>query len=155
LPRFESVEREDIVAWWAEHFGIPEEAFDGHVFFRKGANAVWMVVDGLVESVRYDTVGITIMRSSGIGPDGWRPTGTALQALADHITLNQLTLDKEQAARFIAGEEVSLSDEHEDDVRRYVLTRYDGSALGCGLASGTRLIPQVSKDRRVRDVQVP
>jgi NOL1/NOP2/fmu family ribosome biogenesis protein len=155
LPRFESVEREAIIAWWAEQFGIPEEAFDDMVFFRKGANAVWMVVDGLTEGVRYDTVGITIMRSSSIGPDGWRPTGTALQALAEHITHNRVSLDREHAVRFIAGEEVSLTDEHEDEGRRYVLVCYKGRALGCGLASSTRLIPQVSKDRRIRDIVLP
>lgn len=141
--------------WWAEHFGIPEEAFDGLVFFRKGANAVWMVVDGLSEGVRYDTVGITIMRSSSIGPGGWRPTGTALQALAAHVTLNRYSLDKEHAVRFIAGEEVSLTDEHEDEGRRYVLVCYKGRALGCGLVSGTRLIAQVSKDRRIRGIALP
>ncbi len=155
MPRFESVERKSIVAWWVEQFGIPEQAFDDFVFFRKGANAVWMVVDGLTESVRYDTVGITIMRSSSIGAAGWRPTGTALQALAEHITLNRLVLEKEHAVQFIAGQEVTLSDEHTDEGRRYVLVCYEGRALGCGLASGTRLIPQVSKDRRIRDIVLP
>lgn len=155
MPRFESVNREPIVAWWAEQFGVPPASFDGLVFFRKGANAVWMVRDELTETVRYDTVGITIMRSSGIGPDGWRPTGTALQALAEHITHNRMSLNREQAVRFIAGEEVSLTDEHEDEGRRYVLIHYDGQALGCGLVCGNRLIPQVSKDRRIRDVVLP
>lgn len=157
LVEIESVEREPVVEFWREEFGVPPETFDGYEFYSKGAKRVWAVrrdaVDALggdenLGAIDYESVGLPLMR---VGGEHDKPTTDALQRFGGDATRNVAELDAEEAREFVHGETVETEfDEEEDGVDLgYVVAKHDGHVLGCGLYFPGELRSQVPKGRRV------
>lgn len=152
----ESAEREPVLEFWSDEFGVPSDAFDGYAFYEKGGR-IWAVRNGAVEALggdenldalEYESVGLPLMR---VGGEHDKPTTDALQRFGGEATRNVAELDEEEARAFVRGETVETEfDEEEDGVDLgYVVARHDGCVLGCGLYFPGELRSQVPKGRRV------
>lgn len=153
----ESVERERVVGFWREKFGVPPETFDEYVFYRKGAKKVWAVgretADALegddteaLDTLDYESVGLPLVR---IGGEHDKPTTDALQRFGDAVTKNAVELDAEKARTFVRGEDIEIEFGEDEVDLGYVVVKHDGRVLGCGLYFPGELRSQVPKGRRV------
>lgn len=152
----EGAEREPVLEFWREEFGVPTDAFDGYAFYEKGGR-IWAVRSGTVEALggeknldalEYESVGLPLLR---VGGEHDKPTTDALQRFGGEATRNVAELDGEEAKEFVRGETVETEfDEEEDEVDLgYVIAKHDGRVLGCGLYFPGELRSQVPKGRRV------
>lgn len=152
----ERAEREPVLEFWHEEFGVASETFDGYAFYEKGGR-IWAVRSGAVEALggeknldalEYESVGLPLLR---VGGEHDKPTTDALQRFGGAATRNVAELGAEEARKFVRGETVKTEfDEEEDGVDLgYVVARHDGSVLGCGLYFPGELRSQVPKGRRV------
>jgi hypothetical protein len=151
-------EREPVVGFWREKFGVPPETFDEYVFYKKGAKKVWAVrretVNALegedtetLEKLDYESVGLPLLR---VGGEHDKPTTDALQRFGDAVTKNDVELDKEDAREFVRGETVDIEFGEDEVELGYVAVKHDGNVLGCGLYFPGELRSQVPKGRRVK-----
>lgn len=152
----ERAEREAVLGFWREEFGVPPEAFDGYDFYEKGGR-IWAVRHEAVgalggeknlDALDYESVGLPLLR---VGGEHDKPTTDALQRFGGEARRNVAELDAEEAREFVRGETVETEfDEEEDGVDLgYVIAKHDGRALGCGLYFPGELRSQVPKGRRV------
>ena len=153
----ESVEREGIVEFWREKFGVPPETFEEYAFYKKGAKKVWAVdreaapvVEGddsdALDTLDYESVGLPLVR---VGGEHKKPTTDALQLFGDAVTKNSVELDSEDARSFVRGEDVEIEFGEDEVDLGYVVVKHNGSVLGCGLYFPGELRSQVPKGRRV------
>jgi NOL1/NOP2/fmu family ribosome biogenesis protein len=149
----ERVDRERVVGFWSDEFGVPPRTFDGYAFYKKGAKKVWAVSretverlggDEVLDALEYETVGLPLMR---VGGEHDKPTTDALQRFGDAATRKLVDLDADAARSFVRGETVKREYDVED--LGYVVVLYDGEVLGCGLYFPGELRSQVPKGRRV------
>ena len=143
--RFEKADRRAVVKWWAERFGVPEEVFEPYEFYLRGRNTIWALrkTDKLPASLRFEALGMVIMRRSKFG---WKPTTNAIQVFGQHARKNTVDLNEEQMRAFVAGLDVKGPFEGVEE--GYVVVRYGGRPLGCGLYKRGVLKSQVPKARR-------
>ena len=150
-------EREPIIGFWREKFGVPPETFDNYVFYKKGAKKVWAVrretVSALegedteaLETLDYESVGLPLLR---VGGEHDKPTTDALQLFGDSVTKNAVELDTEDACEFVRGETVDIEFGEDEVDLGYVAVKHEEEVLGCGLYFPGELRSQVPKGRRV------
>ena len=153
----ERVERDRVVGFWREKFGVPQETFDEYIFYKKGAKKVWAVkreavgaVEGdeaeTLETLDYESVGLPLMR---IGGEHDKPTTDALQLFGDAVRKNSVELDVEDAREFVRGEDVEIEFGEDEVDLGYVVVNHEGEVLGCGLYFPGELRSQIPKGRRV------
>lgn len=153
----ERVERDRVVGFWREKFGVPQETFDEYIFYKKGAKKVWAVrreavgaVEGdeaeTPETLDYESVGLPLMR---IGGEHDKPTTDALQLFGDAVTKNSVEVDAGDARAFVRGEDIDIEFGEDMVDLGYVVVKHDGHVLGCGLYFPGELRSQVPKGRRV------
>ena len=143
--RFEKADRREVVKWWEERFGVPEEVFEPYEFYLRGRNTIWALrkTDKLPAGLRFEALGMVIMRRSKFG---WKPTTNAIQVFGQHARKNTVDLNEEQMRAFVAGLDVKGPFEGVEE--GYVVVRYRGLPLGCGLYRRGVLKSQVPKARR-------
>ncbi len=142
---FERVNGWEAVEFWREKFGVPPEVFDGYDFYMKGESKVW-ITDSTADfgdEAEFETVGLPFLR---VGDEHPKPTGDALQRFGSHATENTLDVTEGQARTFVEGDTVELETREVD--LGYVVVRFDGHVLGCGLYFPGELRSQVPKGRR-------
>ena len=153
----ERVERDRVVGFWREKFGVPQETFDEYIFYKKGAKKVWAVrreavgaVEGdeaeTLETLDYESVGLPLMR---IGGEHDKPTTDALQLFGDAVRKNSVELDVEDAREFVRGEDIEIEFGEDEVDLGYVVVNHEGEVLGCGLYFPGELRSQIPKGRRV------
>jgi len=148
-PRpLKKTERQEIVAWWANRFGVPREIFEPYDFFSTGKRTIWALrrsekAPGGLKELKYEALGMVIMRK---GKLGWKPTTNAIQVFGRHAKKNVVELNEAQMRAFVAGE--AIKEAFPDLEEGYVITCYKGVPLGCGLYKRGVLRSQVPKVRR-------
>ncbi len=142
---FTKADRRQVIAWWSERFGVPEEVFEPYDFYLKGKGTIWAVrrFERLPTGLRLEALGMVIMRK---GKLGWKPTTNAIQVFGRYARKNVVDLDERQMRAFVAGE--AIKGPFEGLEEGYVVVRYKGRPLGCGLYRGGVLRSQVPKVRR-------
>ena len=142
---FRKANRREVIKWWAERFGIPEEVLEPYEFYLKGKGTIWALrrTDRLPIGLRFEALGMVIMRKSKLG---WKPTTNAIQVFGRYARKNVVELSEAQMRAFVAGE--AIDGPFKGLEEGYVVVRYKGVPLGCGLYRRGRLISQVPKVRR-------
>jgi len=149
----ERVDRDRVLGFWEDEFGVPRDAFEDHAFYKKGESKVWAVasetVDGLgggetLDDLDYESVGLPLMR---VGGEHDKPTTDALQRFGGAATRKVVDVGDDAARAFLRGETVERGYDVED--LGYVVVRHEGRVLGCGLYFPGELRSQVPKGRRV------
>lgn len=155
------VDREPVVGFWRDKFGVPPETFDGYVFYKKGAKKVWAVrretaealgeedsdrIPDTLDTLNYESVGLPFLR---VGGEHDKPTTDALQLFGDAVTRNSVELDADDARAFVRGETVDVEYGEDEVDLGYLVVKHDGQVLGCSLYFPGELRSQVPKGRRV------
>lgn len=145
LDSSDVADREEVLGFWRDKFGVSPETFDEFDLYVKGESKVW-IADSDAEfgaHVDQETLGMPFLR---IGDEHPKPTGDALQRFGSHVTENVVDVAEEQARTFVAGDTVEMETREVD--LGYVAVRFDGRVLGCGLYFPGELRSQVPKGRR-------
>ena len=143
-------EHGQILTYFSTRFGIPGGSFDGFCFIKSG-NTVWGVsgVPGLAEilsGLKLETAGIPLLRMK---KTLWKPTTAGLQSFGHHATRNTVELNDETLGvllreGFLVGD-LCLEP-------GFVIMKWTGRVLGCGLYSKGSLRSQVPAEswRQIR-----
>ena len=137
-------EQKEILTYFSERFGIPGASFKDFCFIKSG-NTVWAVSDvlGLAEilkGLKLETTGIPLLRMK---KTLWKPTTAGLQFFGQQATRNTIDLNDETLETFLK-EGVLLQTLSVEP--GFVIIRWNGKVLGCGLYSKGRLTSQVPAD---------
>jgi len=132
------MEREEILRFFSEIYGIPEEIFRGYELVSRGKN-VWMVSSEHLEKIfemKPEFIGTMILRKGKF----WKPT-TSFVTLFGHLaSKNFVELSKEEAEEFLRGGSVRR---RENLSYPHVIVKYRGRAIGCGYLGKERIVSEV------------
>ena len=141
-------EKESLLDYLEEKFGIPREIFKDYTFLKKGKN-VWIFsgdLEALSEVRRIEIVGIKALSPT---KSGLKPTTTFVQIFGKFARKNVVELkDENELIEFASGGIVKRKFNAEPG---YVIVKYGDDILGCGLYSHTGLISQIPRGRRVEE----
>ncbi|WP_435067197.1 DUF7122 family protein [Haloplanus sp. C73] len=138
--------RAEVLDWWDERFGIPPETFEGYTFWEKGAGKVWIFAADLPSPTDVEGLGMTFLRTR---QEHWKPTTNAVQRFGSLATRNVIELDSDDAAAFLAGDDVDP--EWDGDWGYLVVAHEVAGALepiGVGLYVHDELRSVIPKGRR-------
>jgi NOL1/NOP2/fmu family ribosome biogenesis protein len=144
--RDERPTRSEVLDWWSELFGVPASVFEPYSFWERGKGKIWAFRGDAASPVRVQGLGMCVLRTR---QKHWKPTTNAAQRFGDAATRNVVTLSREQAERFLAGEDQAVD---WDGDWGYLIAAHDlaGDAepIGVGLYLHGELRSQVPKGRR-------
>jgi NOL1/NOP2/fmu family ribosome biogenesis protein len=138
--------RRAVLNWWAERFGIDPDVFAEKTFWERGAGQIWLFHGDLPSPADVEGLGMKVLRTR---QEHWKPTLEAVQRFGHHAERNVLDLTRQQARRFVAGEDQDL--DWDGDWGYLVVTHElagDPAVLGVGLYVYDELRSQVPKGRR-------
>lgn len=93
--------RRAILAWWDDRFGVAPDTFEAYTFYERGRGNIWVVRGDWPTPVDIEGLGMVCLRTRG---HDWKPTTNAAQRFGDAATTNVVALDRDQTARFVAGD---------------------------------------------------
>jgi NOL1/NOP2/fmu family ribosome biogenesis protein len=138
--------RAEVIEWWVDRFGLPADTFEGYTFWEKGAGKVWIFASDLPTPIDVEGVGMTFLRTR---QEHWKPTTNAVQRFGREATKNVIELDADEAARFLAGEDLEPA---WDGDWGYLIAAHDIAGgvepIGVGLYVHDELRSVVPKGRR-------
>jgi len=134
-------DRREILVYFKERFGIPEEAFDGFRLLKKG-RTIWAVKDGpgleqILKQLRVEAAGVPLIR---VRTAMRKPTTAGLRLWQP--TRNVADLDNGALEDFLNQGVLSKTFPVEPG---YVVVRWREEVLGCGLYSPGKLQSQIPK----------
>jgi NOL1/NOP2/fmu family ribosome biogenesis protein len=138
--------RRAVLDWWDDRFGIPPDTFDEYTFWERGSGKIWAFADDAPSPLAIEGLGMAAVRTRR---EHWKPTLEAVQRFGDRATRNVVDLSREEAARFVAGEDQDLA--WDGDWGYLVVTHELAGGvepLGVGLYVHGELRSQVPKGRR-------
>jgi NOL1/NOP2/fmu family ribosome biogenesis protein len=146
LPTFASkAERQEILDYFSRRFGIPGKAFEGFCFL-KGERKTWAVRDHpelekTLKQLKVESAGIPLLRTK---KSMWKPTTAGLQFFGCHATRNVIDLEGDVLRAFLNRENIEGSFSLEPG---FVIARWAGKVLGCGVYGKGRLRSQLPEKR--------
>jgi len=146
LPTFASeAERKEILGYFSERFGIPEKAFDGFCFLM-GERKIWVVRDHpelerILDQLKVRSAGIPLLRTK---PSMWKPTTAGLHLFGLHATRNVIDLEGDALQAFLKREPIDGPLPIEPG---FVIVRWQGKVLGCGVYGKGKLRSQLPEKR--------
>ncbi len=155
--RYCPVDGAPYLEWWQQQFDAPAETLRACSFWQRGRFSIWVAAAGVDpgELAPVDGVGIPFLRT---GREVWKPTSVAVIEFGLHAKRNVVDLDRDETSCFLDREVIEFA---EDDPRRtlpnrgFVIARYHGLPVGCGLWRRGTLGSSVPKGRRLADVDAP
>jgi len=153
LPRHE---REALIKWIEETFGIPRDKLDPLLMFKRGRD-IWMASSQLQEVLDWNEnhgtgpLPITRMGTRLARQDrqSHRLTTPAIQILGQWATKRVIDLSLQEAERYIRGEDITL-DSPPEIPRGQVIVRVQGRPLGSGLLDGNKIKNQIPVAQRIK-----
>lgn len=126
-------ERQEILTYFFERFGIPSQAFEGIRLLHR-AGTIWAVafapeLNEILEKLKIQAAGIPLLR---VNTPKWKPTTFGLQVFGRHARKNVADLDDEEVGPFLRGQTIRRTFPTEPG---YVIVRWQGHLLGCGLSN--------------------
>ncbi len=97
--------RAAVLDWWETRFGVDPATFESHTFWEKGAGKIWAFAADAPTPITIEGLGMKVLRTR---QEHWKPTTNAVQRFGQRATQNVITLDGEQAARFVRGEDQEI-----------------------------------------------
>ena len=137
-PRTVSLEeRETVLSFWEERFGIPQETFDPYLLLATAKN-YWLFINPpdlkALQGLRVQTVGLLFTRKVS----RWlKPTSTALQRFGHLATRNVVDLRPAELDRLRRERKIPYEAPLEEG---YVVISCEGKVWGCGLYTPGKLI---------------
>jgi NOL1/NOP2/fmu family ribosome biogenesis protein len=117
-----------------------------HTFWEKGRGRLWAYAGEATDPAAVETLGLPIMRTRS---HYWKPSTDAVQRFGAGATRNVLHLERDEAGRFLAGEDQSVP---HDGQSGYVVVAHELAGgcepIGVGLWIEGELRSTVPKGRR-------
>ena len=142
-------EREEALSFFCERFSLSRDLFSELGLFQTerkiyaGTNV--SLQDSLFPSA--ETAGLAFLRPNGV----LKPTTDFLQLVGKHARKNFIELSRDDAVRYIQGEDIDLSKKIPENVAAgYVIVKYKGYILGCANFKEGNMKNQLPKSRRMR-----
>jgi len=123
-----------------ERFGIPPDLFKGFEFYEGSRRRVFVGPKKIIKDAI--TTGIHIVRMG----KPIKPSTIFFHLFGKYVTKNFVALTKEQAIKYVRGEDLIVETDATDG---YVLVRYKNYPLGCGLLSGNKLKNMIPNSKRI------
>ena len=146
MPTFASeAERQEILDYFFQRFGIPEKAFEGFCFLKK-ERKIWAVRDHpelerILKQLKVESAGIPLLRTK---ISMWKPTTAGLHFFGCHATRNVIDLDGDVLRTFLNRESIQGPFPLEPG---FVIVRWKGKVLGCAVYGKGRLRSQIPEKR--------
>ena len=155
--RYVLVEGRPYLEWWQQQFDTPPGTLRGCSFWQRGRFSIWIaaadVDPGGIAPV--DGVGIPFLRT---GREVWKPTSVAVIEVGLDAARNVVELDRDETLRFLDRQTIEFAAGDARGTlpnRGFVIARYHGLPLGCGLWRRGTLESAVPKGRRMADLDLP
>jgi NOL1/NOP2/fmu family ribosome biogenesis protein len=151
LERCKDKDRDLVVGYLGERFGLDPSLFLGHSFYDGGKGRIYLgpSASHIIRSTI--AAGLTIARISPGDPPNVKPTTNLIQLMGIHATRNRIDLQKEKAKEFASGLDLQLPEgSHPDCSDGFIVVRYEGMSLGCGQLHGALLRNLIPKAKRLR-----
>lgn len=138
--------KEKVFQYLEERFGIKRALFDDYGLYMASKGRIYLGPRRVPDVPKIATIGLLVARVAG----AVKPSTNLLQALGSHVTRNIIDASKEQAIAYARGGDFPLGKGKPEGVSDgYVLVRYDGAALGCGLLQGGTIKNMLPKAKRL------
>ncbi len=125
-----------VLDYFKERFGIERHLFKDFSFYGASKGRIFLGPKSLIDKPKPVTAGILIARISRF----IKPTTNFFQLYGKFVKKNSVSLTRENATRFIRGEDLELSaDKTSNASDGYVLVTYLDFPLGCSLLKGNRV----------------
>ena len=139
-------EKEEVIAYFKDRFGIEDSAFAGYSFYDGGKGRIYLGPLQIPARPPAVCAGLTIARMD----EAVKPTTNILQLWGDRIKKNFVSVGKEKALKFMNGEDITVSgNEVEHATDGYVVIRYLDFSLGCGLLKVGKIKNMLPKVKRL------
>jgi NOL1/NOP2/fmu family ribosome biogenesis protein len=141
LPIFVSkAERDEILSYYRERFGIPDGVFTGFSFLKEG-KMIWVVseskgLEDILAGLKIKSAGVPLLRLL----DRWKPTTVGLQVFGSLATKNVVDLDDRTFDLFL--KDGAVRKDFSADYG-YVIVKWKNGVLGCGLYGKEGLKSQI------------
>jgi NOL1/NOP2/fmu family ribosome biogenesis protein len=127
-------------------FGLTADALEGLEFYASANGRIILGPREIDPVLSPDTAGLLIAR---IG-NSVKPSTNLLQVVGDKFTRGFIHLNRDQAANYIKGLDITVTSEDIGGTTEgYVLLRYLGFSLGCGLLQGNHIKNMLPKAKRI------
>ena len=141
---FTQIDGSTVKGFYEERFGIPESVFDGCYYF-ESTKSYYVTrshhMPGLISLKRIEFGGIRVLRKM---KNRLKPTSYGLHLFGEQASRNVIDLSRDELAAVF---KVPIPKDLEIMSNGYVVLRYNGNILGCGLFIDGRLIHQFPKGR--------
>ncbi len=148
MPAFVSeVERKEILVYFFDRFGIPGVVFQGSRFLKE-KKTIYAAADApglenVLEKLKIEAVGVPLLR---LDASLWKPTTAGLRLFAEQASRNILELDDDRLEGFL---QQGIMEGPLPLDPGYVILRWKGSILGCGLYGRRGLRSQIPEGRLI------
>jgi len=144
-------------AWWQQQFATPPETLRGCSFWQRGRFSIWVATADVDpgEIAPVEGVGIPFVRT---GREVWKPTSVAVIEFGLDASRNVVELDRAETLRFLDRQVIEFAAGDARGTlpnRGFVIARYHGLPVGCGLWCRGTLESSVPKGRRMTDLDLP
>ncbi len=135
--------KEKVFEYFEERFGISGKVFSG---FRLYSDQKGRVILGprTIPLDKAISIGMQIAHMNG----SIKPSTNFLQMFGRHATKNIVEITKEQAQKYIKGEDIEFHVPPKSASEGYVLLKYLEFPLACGLLKGNKVRNVLPKPRR-------
>ncbi len=141
-------DKQRVLSYFKQRYGIPEEVFRD-VEFLETRKAIWMVSQEMLsqenQSIlslkRINFAGIRLLRKTG---RSFKPTTSGLQIIGSNATKNVVELQRDTLMQLLKTGHVKAD---LPEQRGFVILRYQGTVLGCGLIKDGILYSQFPRGR--------
>jgi len=140
-------EREKILKWANETFGIPESVFENLALFETGRE-IW-VANRETLKINLSQVlrrGIRFCRKT---KKGYRLVSTGVLTFGAYATKGVVEIDKDAAEKFVRGEDLKVTPNIET-MPKQIIVRFKGTPLGSGIVTPKGIKNQVPVAKRIR-----
>jgi NOL1/NOP2/fmu family ribosome biogenesis protein len=136
-------QREMVLSYLEERFGIDRRHFSDFEFYMASKGRVFLGPKGIPGRLKPVSVGILVARMSG----SVKPSTNLLQLFGRHASRSIVSLPKEQALRYLRGEDLKLTDGGATE--GYILLKYLDFPLGCGMLKKGIVKNMLPKAKRI------
>ncbi len=146
LPVFTDFTREDVLNYLLDRFGIEKATLGNFSMFSTEKGKIFLGPKHILCSEFAVSIGLLCFRSDY----AIKPTTNLLQIIGKNAKRNLVDLTKEQTQNYLCGNDLVLSlSQLSNCTDGYILLKYDGFSLGCGLLKKDQLKNTLPKAKRL------
>jgi len=138
--------KEKVFSYLEERFGLGRSLFDDYGLYMASKGRIYLGPRRVPDLPKIATIGLLVARVTG----AVKPSTNLLQALGKQVTRNIVDATREQAIVYARGTDFKPDSSAVSGITDgYVLVRYEGASLGCGLLQKGMVKNMLPKAKRL------